>query len=702
VTATKAPIFTFLFCLGLLSFATAQPVSETMPLRPNQLKNYAKNAERIGDIYTAIDYYDKYRQFHPENHKISFKMGMLYYKARDYGSALVYFEKAYTDDPAKQALALYYQGLMQKMLGQYEPATALFAQFKKEYRGNSDTKYYTKLMKNEVAGIVMAKTMIDTPQNIVVTHLDTSINKAHVELNPIPISATTFIYGSLPSDSIQYFPIEDDSIKPPVRKFFVAEKKDNVWLKKSEFEGPFNQDDVHTANGAFSPDGKRFFFTRYSTNWKYQVIGQIYMSTKTNGQWQEPELLNDMVNMSNYTSTQPTVGTESKRGYEVLYFVSNRPGGKGGTDIWYTYYDARKDVWKEPKNAGSKVNTIQDEITPFYDMDTRSLYFSSNGWPSIGGMDINRTTGEMRKWVPPSNIGYPLNTSVDELYYVVGEDKERGFIVSNRKGGVALKHPTCCDDIYEFYYSDYIHIGLEGFVVEVADSVQDLNSMVTNIEIADKDKMPLIDSSIVSLYLIDPETGDDIYIKSDTTGTDGEYFFNVEVDNDYKVVVERDGYFTSSATLTTRGIIKADTLLQPLAINKYGLSPIVVKNIYYPFDKHFLTDEAKLTIDTTIYEIMLENPTLIAEISSHTDSKGTYRYNEGLSQKRAESVVKYLVEKGIAKERMDPKGYGENQPIATNENEDGSDNPEGRQKNRRTEFKVIGVLDKYSEILYED
>ncbi len=127
-----------------------------------------------------------------------------------------------------------------------------------------------------------------------------------------------------------------------------------------------------------------------------------------------------------------------------------------------------------------------------------------------------------------------------------------------------------------------------------------------------------------------------------------------------------------------------------------------MKNIYYPFDKYYLTDAAKITIDTTLYTLLTENPEIIIELSSHTDSKGTDAYNMKLSQNRAESVVAYLITKGISKERLVAKGYGETKPIALNSNADGTDNPDGRQMNRRTEFKVIGVIEKYSEVIYQD
>jgi len=139
-----------------------------------------------------------------------------------------------------------------------------------------------------------------------------------------------------------------------------------------------------------------------------------------------------------------------------------------------------------------------------------------------------------------------------------------------------------------------------------------------------------------------------------------------------------------------------------LYIIKIPEKPLVIRNIYYPFDKSYLTDSAKSIIDSTILILMQDNPKIIAEISSHTDSKGALSYNERLSQRRAQSVVDYLIKNGIAKERLQAKGYGETQSIAPNENPDGSDNPEGRQKNRRTEFRVIGLLPEYSEIIYEE
>ena len=136
-------------------------------------------------------------------------------------------------------------------------------------------------------------------------------------------------------------------------------------------------------------------------------------------------------------------------------------------------------------------------------------------------------------------------------------------------------------------------------------------------------------------------------------------------------------------------------------MKKFSIQPIVVKNIYYEYDKYALLDSSKIVIDTTMFKILMENSDIIIEIGSHTDAIGSDAYNQKLSQKRAQSVVNYLIGKGIARKRLQAKGYGEKQPIAANKNADGSDNPEGRQMNRRTEFRIIGKIEGISEIIYK-
>lgn len=711
-------------------FAFSQKGGKTASLYPWQIKNFAKNAIRVGDIYSAIDYLEIYTQLKPDNYNEAYNLAELYRRSRDYVKAEEWYLKAYKGNEKKNVTALYYHALMQKMNGKYDLANENFEKFKKKGKGIKDSRTFRKLTQNEMLGCNIAPSIIDSSIKVLITHLDTSVNKAHIDYAPISIDPETMVYSSLKADKIKYYNANDSLHKIPVRKFYVAKKNGENWLNVGELDGPFNDDNFNSGNGAFSPDSMSFYFTRSEKNWQNQMISHIYVCRLVNGKWTEPEKMPEIINNPKYTSTQPTVGTESTKDQEIIYFVSDRPDGKGGLDIWFTYYDKKKNEYKAPKNAGSKINTIGDEMSPFYDMETRKMFFSSTGHPGIGGYDIFRSTGEVNRWTDPVNVGYPINSQADDIYYIVNKDRERGFFVSNRLGGVALKNPTCCDDIYGFRWTEYIHIAVKGFVyefvnmqkidtmVQYIDRINDTTTvdttivdslaldslvkkeMIVEIDTTTEEQMKMLDEAMVSLLMVEIEEGkEETYmIKKIRAKNAGKFLFALEQGNKYRLVAECDGYFNNQADISTENIITSDTLEQLLRLKKIPLKSIVLDNIYYEFDKADLTTDAKMTLDTTILKILTENPKLIVEISSHTDSKGDDDYNMKLSQARAESVVNYLSDGGIDKKRLIAKGYGETLPIAENTNSDGSDNPEGRQINRRTEFKVIGSSDQFSKL----
>ena len=275
------------------------------------------------------------------------------------------------------------------------------------------------------------------------------------------------------------------------RKFYRAEKHNNEWKFAGELDGPFNSNESNSTNGTYSVDGKRFYFTRCDLNWKNEMICAIYVSAKEdNDQWSEPKKLDKKINNPKYTSTQPAAAIEPKKGNEVIYFITNNPeGGRGGTDVWYFVYDLKKKTYSTPKNVGNKINTAADETTPYFDNETQSLYFSSAGWPGLGGLDVFKARGEMKKFSMPENIGAPVNSSYDDLYYTEGKNKEEGLFVSNRKGGNTIgDNPTCCDDIYSFKRTEYIKLKVRGVVYSSKDGA-------ANVPVAHAN---------LSLYLIDP------------------------------------------------------------------------------------------------------------------------------------------------------------------------------------------------------
>jgi tetratricopeptide (TPR) repeat protein len=669
---------------SLISFS--QPEETMKSIQPWQIKKYAKNADRVGDIYSAIDYYEYFLIKKPDDIKTSYKLGELYLKTRDYKTANKYFKFVYENDKKKYPLAHYYYALTLKYQGKYDEAKEHLESFLKDYKNGKESSKYRKIVKSDILGCEIANNLIDSALKVITNHLDTSVNKAHVEFSPIFIDNKTMWYASFKADKINYYKSEDSS-KIPVRKFYEAKLINGKWKTTREID-EFNDPNFDVGNGAFSVDKNRFYFNKCRRNWKNDVICSIWMSEKKNDKWSTSLELSDKVNNKMFTSTQPTLGVDSKRGGDIIYFVSNRDGGKGGYDIWYTIYDTRKQYFKTPRNLGTKVNTKGEEFTPFYDNQTKTLFFSSNARPGLGGLDIFKTTGEQKKWFEPENVGYPINSSTDDIYFVSSKDRKKGYFVSNRTGGVALKNETCCDDIYEYAYTEFIDIKFEGHLIANKD-----NSVFAKINelMGIKNKEQRIDSIRVVLSVKSPNGKESIELSSYYTNEKGDCKFYLEPNKNYEIMVDNFGYFDKIIPLSTMGIKRSIVLRDTVMINPIPNEPIPV-NIYYPFDEDYLTDEAKDTIAATLLIVLEEIPRVKVEISSHTDSKGEDDYNIDLSQRRAESVVKYLIKKGISKDRLVAKGYGETTPITPNKNEDGSDNEEGRAKNRRTEFKFIGNL----------
>jgi OmpA-OmpF porin, OOP family len=651
--------------------------------KPRQIKRMAKGAVKQGDYGTAIYYYEQYLIKEKHGKNIAFSIAECYRNYRDYVKAEEWYLKAFEESNRSNAMALYYVALMQKMNGNYKSASENFLKFKKMSSGKSELKPLIKQFKQELAGCDSAKKMMDTPLKIVVVHMDTSINKIHAEGSPAALSDSTLLFASLRSDKKEYFdPV--DTVNFAVRKLYTAKKVNDNWVYKNEFEGPFNQAGVNTSNGAFSPDGKRFYFTRCKKNWEDKMICSIYVSENINGTWNAPSPLNSTVNNPKFTSTQPTVAIESVKKNEVLYFVSDRPKGRGGLDIWYATYDPKKKTYRSAKNAGSKINTAKDEITPFYDADKHMLYFSSDGWPGLGGLDVFKARGELGKYTAAENVGYPVNSSTDDLYYSEGKDKEEGFFVSNRKGGVGLKNPTCCDDLYSFKRLNLVRLSVRGTVNEK----QELNSVPLN-------------QVTVSVYLIDPKEKAPVFIKSINSDDKGKYFFDIEPGFDYKLQLSKEGYLSTENALAVKSYIHSQIIEVKQELKPIPKDAIVLKNIYYDTDKSEINPKSLITVDTSLYVLLVNNPDIKVEISSHTDYRGTDKYNQILSQKRAESVVKYLISKGINKDRLVAAGYGESRPIAPNKKPDGTDDAVGMEKNRRTELRIIGSLP-HTEVEYEE
>lgn len=657
--------------------------SAIVELKPRQVFKAAKKAELAGDYYAANEYYKISAEAREEHYKSHSGLARTYYLARDYKNAEKAYREFFQKWPDEGLMEYFYYGFTLQHLEKYAEAADQFKKFKKIY-DKGDAKVMKKMARIQMLACDSAYSVLNREQKIHVQNVGPEINKAHMDYSPIPLNDSTFYYVSVRTDTIIYKIKDDSSQVIPKRTIYEAKKKagkDLAWEFKEAVEAPFNVNGMETNNGTWDTDSSYFYYTLCEPNWKNKMICQLWrVEYFGENDWGTPEKLPEPINLKDYTTTQPAIATESRKGYLAVYFISDRLGGKGGMDLWVSIYDAKKQLWKDAKNCGAKINTVGNEMSPYWDDSTKTMYFSSNGYPGAGGLDIYKTAGEVKSWNKVINLGAPFNSSYDDLYFSMNQDRESGYFASNRPGSVSVKGPSCCDDIY--YYQPVKNVSI--FVTGEVISMLKIDSLNT-------DSMVSLTGAELKVFEVKNDTT--ILVKSITTDEDGKYVLeDLEADKEYKVVAEKDGFLKTSTTVKTDGVTYSESREANIYINKED-ERIVLKNIYYEFDKDVLTPESKATIDTTLMQILLDNPLIIIELGSHTDSKGSMAYNQDLSRRRAQSVVDYLISKGIPKERLEAKGYGETTPIAPNKNADGTDNPEGRAKNRRTEFRVIGELE---------
>jgi peptidoglycan-associated lipoprotein len=419
---------------------------------------------------------------------------------------------------------------------------------------------------------------------------------------------------------------------------------------------------------SFTSDFSTLFMTRCKMGKNEQVACQIYTSTRSGAQWSDPVPL-DIVGDS-ITSAHPAISPDG----QTLYFVSDMPGGIGGNDIWVVTQEGGS--WGDPKNLGEEINTPGNELFPFVHADG-TLYFSSDSRIGMGGLDIYKAKkDELGNWIV-ENMRPPINSVEDDFGIVFEADLERGFFSSSRRG-------RGNDEIFSFV--------LPPLEFAVNGTVRD-----------DKN------NNILSGAKVTAVGSDGITIES-TTGEDGAFRFMLKPATDYVFIAGKEGYLRGKARESTKGLEQS----KEFDVTVYLSSTervIELPNIFYDFAKWDLRPESMVSLDNLV-ETLNDNPNVTIELMSHTDSRGTPADNLELSQKRAQSVVDYLISKGIAADRLLARGYGESQPKVVDEKilesydflESGDvltesfinqlpvdQQEQAHQINRRTEFRVLST-----------
>ncbi|MHA4894349.1 OmpA family protein [Pedobacter sp. PWIIR3] len=534
----------------------------------------------------------------------------------------------------------------------FNEAILAFNQFVDFYKVNDN---YTAKAKLEIASCQFALYELRYPRLYALTKLQNNINQKGSNYTPAIKDGDFYFTSSRPINTLgKKEVLSGDETNNKVEKKespylnAVYEVKGNplqerVSVKRALARGKGKE----SAAPTFHPNGKMM----YITSWTAKGNKKIYQLNAVDGspEWSEPVELGARVNVVGFNSQQPFISKDGK----YMVFSSDRPGGFGKFDLWYCSIRPDGTVG-QAVNMGNTINTAEDDEAPYYNSATKKLIFSSNGKIGLGGFDFFESAGDFGKWSEPRNMGYPFNSSKDDIYFTSSNDADsEGYISSDRES-------LCCLELF-FVKKEFLSVS--GMVLDCATLKPLANATVNLTDSLEK-----------------------LTFKTDATGR---YDFKVETNRRLKLSAEKDKYFTKIVNYSYGDLAKKDTLFSPdLCLTAFEIDkPIVIKDIFYEFDKAELTPDSKAKLDN-LYTIMVDNPQLEVELGAHTDSKGVEIYNLDLSNRRARSCVEYLVSKGIAEARMTSKGYGETMPVAPNTFANGKDNPNGRALNRRTEFKV--------------
>lgn len=602
------------------------------------------------------------------------QMAMCYRHSHDYSQAAVYFKESaekngYLDD-------YYYYGLMLMYQGQYEEAMDIFV----KYTGMEGvSEEMQKRAFREISGCRYAMTVEEPEDKIEVNLADTTIfNKGTSSFAAMfwnTSESQRVIFTSAREGGIILDPETQDS-KYLCDLYWSEKTDDGSWTAAKNFGRPLNSA-RHDASGSFY--GNVVYYTRWSDESRLEK--NIFIARMIDMKFFESLKLDSTVNMPGFQSINPFVTPDGK----FLYFSSNRPGGFGGFDIWRIELNEVGLPKGEPYNVGEPLNSEYDEFAPFFHEPSSSLFFSSDGHASMGGLDIFKSNYDPESdfYEMPINLGIPINSKHDDSYYVTDGEIRHGFITSNRS------ECTDCDSLYQLCshcYKIYTVMQPEP-VFKIKGYVYDevTEEVIPNAKIEFKDVT---------------YTWEHFEIIADEKG----YYEHELIPNlELFLRATAKGYFADKAIVITRGQLYSKVYRQDFYLEKIPEGEITIEGIEYDFNSANLRPVSMEILDNLI-EFLELNHNLKIEIRSHTDERGSDKYNLDLSERRAKSVVDYLIANGIPAERLVAKGYGESMPAEVKDENgnlvtltpeyiyslpDKDKQEEYHQRNRRTAFFVL-------------
>jgi hypothetical protein len=414
-------------------------------LHAQKLKTLIADGDKAfadNDFFSASIYYNKALLQDSTDTEIQYKYAEASRLNFDVDIADHWYSKVYKTDPQWKLFpeSVFWLASLKKSKGKYKDAKKLFDKYAKKNKKKKDS-YFVKKAVQEIAACDYAQLLVSAPHKEVnIIHLDSSVNSKVSEYAPIQFDSVLY-FSSLrnPGD-------RDKQHHVNYNKIYTAVENSNSWKKAKELDSIFNRESIHNANTAFNKDHTKAFISRCQQKNAQEFDCEIYSSDYKDGHWQTLVKLPETINQKGATNTQPAVGLIN--GEEVLFFSSNREGGAGRMDIWYS--KMKGNDYEMAVNAGNRINTLEDEITPYYHAATNELYFSSTWHKGLGGFDIFKVTYANNQPGEPQNLGVPVNTSYNDIYFSINNSNSAAFLSSNRLGSFFEEKESCCNDIYMF------------------------------------------------------------------------------------------------------------------------------------------------------------------------------------------------------------------------------------------------------------
>lgn len=647
------------------------------------LKKALANIKQGDELFEQGEYYYKYaltfyldaNSFNSNNDLLNYKIGKCYLQSNNKPKSILYLEKAFSINPEVGYDINYLLGRGYHLNTELDKALSHYRIYKGKLKPKDDKVELADVDK-KIQECLYGKELINKPIRVFIDNMGGTVNSRYPEYSPfITADESVLFFTSRRENTTGGGKDEEDNVF--FEDIYVSFNLKGKWTSPTNIGAPINTES-HDATAGLSADGQKLFIFDGRKNG-----GDIFLCTLNGEAWSKPEKFDKNISTDEHESSA-CFSPDQK----ALYFVSNRSDMTlGGRDIYVSYADA-KGRWGKAVNLGPVINTPYDEESIFIHPDGKTLYFSSKGHTSMGGYDIFKSVLENGLWSRPENIGYPVNTPDDDLFFVLSASGKRGYFASFRPDGVGEK------DLYVITF-----LGPEKqFVLSTEDNlIASAAAPVKDKVISKAVEVGTASTTILKGTITDAFTGKPLEaeielvdnVKGEVIATfksnskSGKYLVSLPSGKNYGIAVKKEGYLFHSENFdipTTSGYqeVVKDVPMKNVTVG----TKIVLRNIFFDFAKYSLRPESTAELERLI-KLLNDLPTMRIEISGHTDSKGSADLNQKLSENRAKAVVDYLIAKGIDAKRLEYKGYGMNEPIATN------DTDEGRQLNRRTEFKIL-------------